>query len=176
MTVAINKTRRRGDLWHFAGSLVASLGWLGFIFSNSLKSAEESEAQSEAALGLLTWFFGLFGVDDVLREELLRKLAHFAEFAILSLLVSLTIFTLWRLARSGESPSRARPLLWGSLPICFLLALTDEWLQTLSEGRATEVSDVLLDTCGAAAASVCLQVGISLIILVRKNTKKKRNF
>lgn len=83
---------------------------------------------------------------------LLRKAAHFAEFAVLGML--------W----SGHARLRERRLwwLWG-LPT----AVVDECLQFLSPGRAPMVGDVVVDTAGY----LC---GVAFILLVTHFYRKKK--
>ena len=63
-----------------------ALLWLAFIFSNSLKSAEESAEDSGKVLAFLQ---GLF---PSLTDEGVRKLAHFAEFFVLGALATASHF------------------------------------------------------------------------------------
>ena len=167
------KPRKRRDFIFFLSSLAATLGWLGFIYSNSLKSAPESGEQSSRVLALIRSLARFVGYEGEVTEHFVRKLAHFTEFAILSLLVCLSVFTLWRVLHKETASRDVRPLLWVSMPLCMLLASVDEWLQTFSDGRAAELADVLLDTCGAALATLCLQGLITFCLFVRKNTKNR---
>jgi len=66
------------------------------------------------------------------------KIAHFAIFGLLATLV----------ARTGLARSRMR---WAVLLVS-LFALTDEWHQSFTPGRAVEVADWIADTLGAITA------------------------
>ena len=73
--------------------LLLTLGWLIFIFSNSLQSGAESGAQSKRLLRFLQDLFRSMGYQGELSEHVLRKLAHFGEFAILTFLGCLDLWS-----------------------------------------------------------------------------------
>lgn len=106
------------------------LGTLSFIFLHSLTPAVQSGAQSSAVYLALWQFF------PFLTHSLVRKLAHFCEYALLGahlyFLPSLFAKVRWQLA-----------FLFG-LPI----ALFDEGLQFFVSGRSAAIQDVLLDCAG----------------------------
>ena len=58
---------------------------IGFIWSNSLKPAEDSMDQSNFIKELIIDFFRLFGlnIEHTFFIEFIRKYAHFSEFAVL---------------------------------------------------------------------------------------------
>ena len=136
--------------WKLALSLVATALWLWFIYSRSLQNADVSDAESGAVLGFLERFF------PFLDMFLVRKLAHFTEYFILGALLYLD----WRLLTKGS--------LWLPLAASLLFAASDELLQTRVPGRSGQLSDVLLDFCGAALA-VCV---LYLFSRIRKHHKK----
>jgi VanZ family protein len=76
-----------------------------------------------------------------------RKIVHFAEYALLC-------FLWWRALATVTTPSRAAIL-------AFLLssgyAVTDEYHQTLIEGRHGSPIDWAIDSAGAAAAAIGLR-------------------
>ncbi len=74
---------------------------------------------------------------------LLRKIAHFSEYALLC--------ALWfRALRRALPLDRA---LAAGVGICVAYAVTDELHQTLVDGRIGTWHDVLIDTAGALAAA-----------------------
>ena len=75
-------------------------------------------------------------------EVLLRKLGHFGGYAALALLWS------WALA-----PAMRRPLPW-ALAIAVLYGVSDEYHQTLVEGRRGTALDVSIDALGAVAGTL----------------------
>ena len=111
--------------------------WIAAIFLHSLMPAELSKAESG---GLLAWLAVLF---PGLTHHLLRKLAHFSEFAVLGVLLS----QCFRVRVS-------RPLLAG-----LLCALCDETIQLFVPGRSGEIRDLWIDFAGAALA-----VGLTLLV------------
>ena len=124
--------------------LIACL--LVFIWGNSLLPAEISQAFSDWVKELLSASRGGSGSGS----GLLRKIAHFTEFAALG------FFLGWR---SGMLHKQKQfPFLWGAAAAC-----VDESIQLFTPGRSSQVSDVLLDSCGAAAGLFLLKLGYSII-------------
>ena len=113
-----------------------------FIFSNSLKNREESGADSSAIVDLVKPVFdALLGDDHQVNVNLVvRKAGHLVEFCILAVLV----------LNLGLSLKRIFDIrLFGyCLFYVLLIAVFDEFIQIFS-GRGSEVSDVLIDFCGA---------------------------
>ena len=75
---------------------------------------------------------------------IIRKTAHFLEFALLSFLVFL-------LAKCYNI--KTGMCIFISLGYCLLFAMFDEWHQLSVEGRSGEIKDVLIDFCGSIAGS-----------------------
>ncbi len=122
-----------------------------FIWWQSLRPADNS---NEISSGLKQWLINLLGpwVDTVMPADSIRKVAHFAEFALLG----------------GEWGALSRVCrrrwlwAWGGLT-----AVADELLQFLSPGRAPTVTDVLLDWAGYAA-------GVALVLLIWRWLRRLR--
>ena len=149
--------------------LLLTLLWLGFIFGNSLKDAQASSEQSSQVQEIVNNVASSVGVKEPISESTVRNMAHFTEFFILGILLCLDVWAL------GLSPLHARrrfDILWllVSLPLAFLLASLDEFLQTFSEGRAAAFLDVLTDTAGAALG---IALFIALFFLLRLAVRKK---
>lgn len=153
-------------------SFTLMLLWLGFIFSNSLKSGGESTEQSSKVHQTVNQVAGSLGVKQEISEETVRSGAHFTEFGILGFLVCLCVGSLWNWKPNGRLPGL---MLWAllSVPVCALLALADELLQTFSEGRSAQLVDVLLDTAGASVGTV-LFIGILWLAWLIQNRKKEK--
>ena len=117
---------------------------LSFIWGNSLLPAKDSSAISG---GIFRWLKENLG--EYLRgtEYLLRKLAHFSEFAGLG--VVLTWF--FHLMSQKGIHSFTMPLLFGCMT-----ALLDETFQRFTPGRDPNVIDVWIDTAGVATGSLIL--------------------
>lgn len=112
-----------------------------FIFYNSSMSGTESGHLSALAAGFVVHVADFLQVSlsgDV--EHILRKLAHFLEFACLSWLVCKTYSSF------GVSDRASNGYI---LFFCLLVAVVDEYIQLFSHGRTSMVKDVLLDFSGA---------------------------
>ena len=121
---------------------------LAFIWGNSLIPAEISQTLSDWALSVL---------ESVPMEEatetgsgILRKAAHFAEFASLGLLLS------WLLMLLQKN-------IWMGLPLGMAAACLDETVQAVVPGRAPGIRDVAIDTCGVLTGILLLQIGYTII-------------
>lgn len=126
---------------------------LAFIWGNSLLPAEESGQVSGRLSQILAAIFGSWAVEA---EWLFRKLAHFAEFALLGLLLG------W-----NEILHRGKATVLAAF-LGLLIAMADETLQLFSAGRAGMVSDVWLDFAGVLGG-LCL-----LWLLTRLKNRKRR--
>lgn len=108
--------------------------WLLLIFSQSAMPAPVSQAESGGLLYLLVQIF------PFLTEHILRKLAHFSEFAVLGIF----------LGKSLQGP--VMHMLFAGL----LCALCDETIQLFVMGRSSQVGDIWVDFSGILAAAVLL--------------------
>ncbi len=107
--------------------------WILWIFSFSLQPASIS---SEAS-GFVADLFARLSLP--LPESFLRKAAHFFNFFVLGLLLA----------------EERRPW-YKVMGAVFLVAVSDETLQRFVPGRASQVTDVLLDSAGGATAYLSL--------------------
>ena len=133
--------KRRRTRW------VLTALWLLFIWGHSLLPASVSREESHHWLVLLqTWL-------PWLTDHLIRKAAHFTEFAVLGALLF--------------GAAGVRLGLW--FPPCFgvLAALLDETVQLFAAGRSGQISDVWLDLAGFLAG----WIAIALIALFRRKQK-----
>ena len=114
---------------------------LCFIWGNSMLPGEVSGALSDWLGRLL----GLGGSDPTQGTGLLRKLAHFSEFACLGFLLA------WLAYLKGERGFHmfALALLGGLLAACI-----DESIQMLTPQRGPGLVDVWIDTSGVAIAAL----------------------
>lgn len=120
--------------------LVALLCWVALVWGHSLVQGPASSLESGAVVALLRPLFEALGVTDVdLMSLIVRKCAHFSEYAVLGVLAH-GLFRV-RLRERGEAP----------LPRALLVALVpvaDECIQLLVPGRSGQPTDVLIDLCG----------------------------
>ncbi len=137
---------RKGKILLF---LVLSLGIIAFIFARSLQPGEESETESGFFVSLLQ-MLGLGGMDPGFLEYLVRKAAHFAEYACLGGV----LVCFWRAVLLNWWPSGLAAGITAAL-----VASADECLQLSVPGRTGQFSDVLLDTAGAVT-------GLVLVLLI----------
>lgn len=72
-------------------------------------------------------------------ENPIRKFAHFAEYALMGVLV----YTMWRPWKNRDKKLYALVIIW-----VFLSAAGDEIHQLFVPGRYGGLADVILDTCG----------------------------
>ena len=123
---------------------------LALIWGNSLMTGADSGALSGGVLACLGRFFPWLLTEA--GHTLLRKAAHFSEFALLGLLVC----GRYRLERS------ITPFFLMGFGLA--VACIDETIQVFTPGRASSLIDVWIDTSGFG-------LGFILIILVT-NIKK----
>lgn len=140
--------------------LALSIAWLGFIFSNSLDSGAESTVKSSSVTKFVNDVLHALGYKGEIAHSTVRTLAHFTEFAILGVLVCLTLFL---------APRRVSPLLCPA--ICLVCASLDELLQKFSDGRAMQLSDVCIDTLGAITGTLVVTLSYLLISYICKKKK-----
>ena len=146
--------------------LAMTLVWTGFIFMNSMESGEESSAKSGKVVETVEKAASAVGVEITDRDALIRgirKSAHFTEFGLLGLLCFLTV-TAYRL----------KPVPFSVLPIgyCLAAAVADEYIQTFTDGRVGQASDVLIDILGAGfVILICL--AFTRLADIRSSKRKK---
>lgn len=121
---------------------------LAFIWGNSMMAGDASGAFSEFIRGILAKILPIS--DTPGSGHVLRKLAHWSEFACLGVLLSWLFAMLW--AKPGACA--ALPLLCGLLAAC-----VDESIQLFTPGRFASVLDVGIDTAGIAAGILALHLG-----------------
>lgn len=127
-----------------------------FIWGNSMLPGELSGAISQWVRDILANLFPGDTSDPNTGHGLLRKLAHFTEFACLGVLLAWLFSIL------------SKPLLV-ALPCGFLVACMDETIQCFVPDRGPAFRDVLIDTAGVL-------VGMGLLFLgytIRKKQAKQ---
>ena len=150
---------------------------LVFIWGHSLMSVEQSGAESlqivEMLKGVFSRVCGLLGIGGAVEavwitDHLVRKTAHFVEFAVLGGLLCLVCkVCMVTGGESGVGKSGGEPTKSGVVrAVCacllgLLAAFLDETLQLFS-GRGSMVADVWLDfagvVCGVAAVAAGLWI------------------
>ena len=128
---------------------------LCFIWGNSLMPAEISQAFSDGVKMLLSELISGNGTGAG-GSGILRKIAHFTEFAALGLLMQ------WLHVLMKKKDWH--PLAWGAAAACM-----DEIIQIFVPGRGPGILDVGIDVCGVLTGIVLLQTGYRLL---RRNQHK----
>lgn len=138
-----------------------------FIFSNSLKSRSDSANDSDSITSVIKPFVDPEGkVTSIAFTKLVRKLAHFAEFALLGVELAL-LGLLFKKRSSLFEKIFSYPCL---LLIALIMALSDETLQIFS-GRSAEVTDVWIDFSGAVFGILFVYLAVALIGYFKKRSK-----
>ena len=133
---------------------IAVAGCILFIFSNSLEIGPESSARSQAVMRYMNAILDRIGLGPV-SEHTIRKLAHFAEYCLEGLLLTLCL----RVYTRRFVRHISWPLLGG-----LLTAVTDETIQRYVAGRSSQVTDVWIDFAGVVAGML---VSLVLLLIVR---------
>ena len=148
---------KKKSCWILVGLMVI------FIFSNSAASASTSNGMS---LTVSEWVrpvlntVGLHPETDFL-NFVIRKLAHFSEYALLGVLIGLAY--------------RLQPWSWmkgkvALLPF-FIIPVLDENLQRFSSGRSCELRDMLIDSAGMAVGMIL----VIALLMILSNRKKQED-
>ncbi len=154
---------------------LACVGVTVFIFSNSLKHAEQSTAQSAGVVKVVQEVATIIAPDSKIAtatgadldflHSIIRNLAHFSEFALLGGLLCWCTF------------SYTFKKMFQILPpsILLLTACVDESLQLFSQGRAFQATDILIDCCGGIAgiAFAVLTVWFGIVVYKKRKVKKE---
>lgn len=135
--------------------------YIFLIFSNSMQTAGESSQRSMEIVKLINDSF--FGGAEIISEHLVRKAAHFTEFAGLGVL-GLLCFKKCLMGR-GVRPAVA------SLFTGLLTALLDETIQLFVEGRSGQVTDVWIDFAGVCCGTA---LAVLLICFIAGRRKRKQ--
>ena len=134
---------------------VPVLIWLAVIFSASGDRAS-GQHSSRIIEPILRWL-----VPDISPKKLsvivhaVRKTAHVTEYAILALLLFRAVANVGRSVRAAPSAFPVRAALF-AFALAVLYAMTDEFHQTFVPSRTGQVSDVFIDSFGAAAGLLAL--------------------
>lgn len=121
---------------------VALIAWVCLIWGNSLVPGEGSSRVSGLVVDVLGPLLSSLGLTDPAAQTfLVRKCAHFLEYAVLGVL-ALCCARAW-----GLSGGRALALV---ALACVAVPLADEGIQLHVPGRAGSLRDVGIDVSGAA--------------------------
>ena len=130
------------------------------IFCFSSQPAEQSAELSTGVLSSNLELLPSGATDDLLLRyhTPLRKLAHFSLYFMLGLSLTNTL-----------REQRRVPNVPAAIVLSALYAASDEFHQSFVAGRGPQVSDVLLDTIGAATGAILMG---ALYLMVRKRRRR----
>ena len=140
-----------------------TLLYIGFIFRNSATPGVQSSVESNWVTDLLNGWMEALGLKWIyFSEGFIRKAAHFTEYSILGVMLTLS------LVRHPFFQGKRR---WLLIPLGTLIAMIDEGIQYVTPGRDCNGMDVLLDTIGVTFGVVAC-VGIQWLWNQRKQKKQ----
>ena len=159
--------------WRIFLTLICVLA-TGFIFYNSMQTAEESSAASSGVVETVQEVAAVVapdskianatGEDYDLLHAFVRSMAHFSEFALLGA----ALVWCWR------TYTDKKKFLTVPLGLIVGIAITDEILQHFVAGRAAQAIDVFIDVCGGVCGGgfAFLTVLTVTLILIKKRRRE----
>ena len=138
--------------------LLLTLLLIAVIWGNSLVPGECSGSVSLGVVDIIHNALRSVGLPfEWVTDFVVRKTAHFCEYALLGILASQAL-----------DPDRkvSRGAIVATALLCAAVPSIDETIQLFVPGRSGQVADVLLDCCGAAT-------GMSLRVLAMKAPGKR---
>lgn len=144
---------------------------VAFIFYNSAQpvasSDEASENVAEQIVSVLPSVQSATQTTRSMRAfvQQVRKAAHAVEFFALGAELSVLFYLLQKRLHIQT--------LWNTISTVLAIAVADESIQILS-GRGPKVQDVLLDLCGALAATLLCWLLFGVICAVRRRKKRRK--
>lgn len=159
--------------------LIICLLWFGFIFYNSTKSGDVSNAKSYNILNKIRAEYKRLDGEEKLhynslpksaREEklnlIMRKYAHAFEYCVLAMIVSFVLF---------QFNLKGRTAIIYIMFICLFYAVLDEFHQMYVPGRTSSVRDVLIDFSGSLVGIILYYFIYYKFINKKKYNKRKYN-
>lgn len=146
--------------------IILTIAVMVVIFMLSADNADESKAKSEIISDSLIYrILASFDWNEEQTEKIahitvkiVRKTAHFSEYALLGMLLTGVCLSFGKQYGVTFAVSQA---------VSSLYAVSDEIHQSFVPGRSCQLSDMLLDSCGAA-------VGIGIVLLIVFLIRKKK--
>ncbi len=138
----------------FVGRYLPLVVWLLFI---SFASADSFSASNTSRFvgPLILWLFPNTSPETLAQIHLIiRKAAHFTEYAILGYLAA-------RAFRTSPRPALQHHWFLASLVLVVLYALLDEYHQSFVPSRTGSIFDSLIDMAG----------GLTALIIIRRRTR-----
>lgn len=135
-----------------------------FIWLHSLASADESSKESEGVLNFLNNFLCGLGIEPMLTDFIVRKLAHFLEFTAFGALLSATY-----ISYTNQLAKNIPNMLF----ILLAVPVTDETLQYFSPGRSPQVRDILIDFSGCITGLIFTALVFAIIKFLKAKKIQK---
>ena len=148
--------KNTGNKIYKAVSIIFLIVVMVTIFVLSHQDGTESSQTSGLVTKLLSLVFG-----DNVPEAIVRTFGHFSEFAALGFLSTNCYYAF---------KEKRKPVLCAFLS--WLYAWTDEIHQIFVDGRAFQISDLLVDLGGIICGTVLI---IVIILLTKKIKRQKRS-
>ncbi|NLN82579.1 MAG: VanZ family protein [Clostridiales bacterium] len=139
---------------------VVSAMFIMFIFINSIRTGTDSVDQSGNVVSFLQSLADAAGIKVTISHLVIRKTAHFVEFAVLGTLLGITLKTYTK---------RVLKNIFVPLFIGLFTAVTDEFIQLYVDGRAGMVQDVVLDFTGMITG-----LGLAILVILLRQRRKLR--
>ena len=150
----LRNLERRQMVW-----LILLILYIGVIYSRSMKPAVQSSQESGAVLEAAIELLNHAGLQSSwLTEHIVRKTAHFVEYAGMGVLLFGNLASL---------KAKSEKWLAGMLAV-LAVPLVDETIQLFSTGRAAMVQDVWLDISGAVFGLAIAGIGAALWRRIRR--------
>lgn len=134
-----------------------------FVWGNSLLSGKESGEISGGVSALIAHWFGIASAN---LGHIVRKCAHFSEFAALGATVSLLL-----IYKGQRGAMFVMPFVIGMMSF----PLIDETIQIFSPDRGPSITDVWIDMSGYLLGAVVICAIHKLIVWRRAKKAAKRN-
>lgn len=153
--------------------LLLSVLWMTVIFMFSAQTGEVSDKQSgfltDLVCKLIPFELSDSGINTL--TFIIRKAAHFTEYAVLGALYFETVHSFRAYKKKERNYRNGRRAAWKTVlfttALCMLYAMSDEFHQSFTAGRSPAVRDVIIDTCGGFAGS--------MLVLLMVNIAAKKN-
>ena len=136
--------------------------WMGIIFSFSATTGDDSSSKSKRFTYEIINIIKKNEKESQIHKQVekanpkIRKIAHAFEYAVLYILVLLSL---------KETLKNTNKTYLIALILCVLYASTDEVHQLFVNGRSGELRDVVIDTAGAV-------IGLLIYEIIKKASKK----
>lgn len=140
---------------------ILSFIWMGLIFYFSDQPAKISDNQSDKVIDIINKLLRNIDLRDYKRIEFMaRKGAHFTLYFILGILITLSIYFLFKRIKIHNA------CLLGLL-FSIIYSITDEYHQLFVSGRSGSMKDVGIDTLGALSGIIVLGIVLYIIKFIR---------